>query len=93
MNRVITFKTTLVGCAYVVRTWEAYVIGMVSGTLTLLSMLILERSTLIDDPCAAFAVHGVGGFWGVIATGMFAEIKLAPKGFIKHDGLQSGKLI
>lgn len=27
----------------------------------------------IDDPVGAHAIHGVGGVWGVIAVGLFAE--------------------
>lgn len=27
----------------------------------------------IDDPVGASAVHGIGGIWGVLAVGIFAD--------------------
>lgn len=45
--------------------------GAVAGTLVVLSVLGIERLG-IDDPVGAFSVHGVGGLWGLLATGLFA---------------------
>ena len=53
-------------------TWEALVIGLFSGTFCFLAMKIMERTTL-DDPTGSFAIHGVGGIWGLIAAGIFAR--------------------
>ena len=38
----------------------------------MLSVLFLERQG-IDDPVGAISVHGVGGLWGLIAVGLFAD--------------------
>lgn len=54
------------------RPWEAIVIGMISGILVLLSIPVID-SLRIDDPTNTFAVHGVGGIWGMLAIGLFAE--------------------
>ena len=45
--------------------------GLVAGMLVVLSVLAIERLG-IDDPVGAFSVHGVCGFWGLLATGLFA---------------------
>ncbi|MDH3679402.1 MAG: ammonium transporter [Acidimicrobiia bacterium] len=45
--------------------------GGVAGVIVVLSVLGIERAG-IDDPVGAFSVHGVCGFWGLLATGLFA---------------------
>ena len=40
-----------------------------------------------DDTLDAFGVHGVGGIWGALATGLFASTAVNPAG---ADGLFSG---
>ncbi len=52
-------------------TWEAFLIGVVGALFCSLCMNFLERSALIDDPCAVSAVHGAGGIWGALAVGIF----------------------
>jgi len=37
------------------------------------SVLVVERNFKIDDPVGAFSVHGVCGFWGLLATGHLAK--------------------
>ncbi len=45
--------------------------GLIAGCLVVISVLMVERRG-IDDPVGAFSVHGVCGFWGLLATGLFA---------------------
>ncbi len=45
--------------------------GLVAGALVVFSVLTVERQK-IDDPVGAFSVHGLCGFWGLLATGLFA---------------------
>ena len=45
--------------------------GAIAGVLVTISVLTVERIG-IDDPVGAFSVHGLCGFWGLIATGLFA---------------------
>ncbi len=50
----------------------AIVIGAVAGVLCY-SALLLRVSRGLDESCDAWAVHGMGGLWGAIATGIFAN--------------------
>ncbi len=45
--------------------------GLVAGVVVVFSVYGIERLK-IDDPVGAFSVHGVCGFWGLLATGLFA---------------------
>ncbi len=49
----------------------AIVIGLVAGGLCYSATLLRER-VKVDDALDVFAVHGVGGVFGAIATGVFA---------------------
>jgi len=48
-----------------------------------------ERRLRIDDPCAAFPIHGVSGAWGVIAVGLFGEAEPCT-GVLSTNGLFHG---
>jgi ammonium transporter, Amt family len=60
------------GCAGLIDPWAAFLIGVVAAWLVHQAYLLLEEKR-IDDPVSAAAVHGVGGAWGVIAVGLFAD--------------------
>ncbi len=47
------------------------VTGLIAGVIVVFSIKAVETAK-IDDPVGAFSVHGVAGFWGLIATGLFA---------------------
>ncbi|MGZ8528270.1 MAG: ammonium transporter [Candidatus Limnocylindrales bacterium] len=49
----------------------ALVIGLVAGGLCYSATLLRERIK-VDDALDVFAVHGVGGMFGALATGVFA---------------------
>ncbi len=57
------------GCAYVEPIWSI-IIGAISGIVVVHSILFIEKKG-IDDPVGAISVHGVCGFWGTVAVGMF----------------------
>ena len=50
----------------------ALVIGLVAGGLCYSATLLRARSR-VDDALDVFAVHGVGGMFGAVATGIFAS--------------------
>jgi len=52
---------------------SAVVIGLGAGVFCFLAVDMLKGVLKIDDALDVFAVHGVGGIWGSIATGIFAD--------------------
>ena len=50
----------------------ALIIGLVVGGLSYTMAGILRERLQVDDALDVFAVHGVGGMWGALATGIFA---------------------
>jgi Amt family ammonium transporter len=60
-------------CAFVAP-WAAALIGAVASVIIIEAVFFLEKKG-IDDPVGAVAVHGVGGIFGVIALGLFANGK------------------
>jgi len=57
------------GCAYVEPIW-ALIIGGIAGVVIVHSILFFDNRG-IDDPVGAISVHGVCGFWGTLAVGIF----------------------
>jgi Amt family ammonium transporter len=51
------------------------IIGGVAGILVVVAYYFIDTKLKIDDPVGAVAVHGVNGFWGVLALGLFADGK------------------
>ena len=55
----------------------ALIIGFVAGGLCFSATLLRERLK-VDDALDVFAVHGVGGMFGALATGIFATAAVQP---------------
>jgi Amt family ammonium transporter len=51
----------------------AVLTGAIAGVLISLLLLQLDLVWKVDDPTGAVAIHGVGGIWGLLATGLFGE--------------------
>lgn len=65
-------------------------IGIGAGLLCYSAVLLRPRLG-IDDSLDVFAVHGIGGIWGAIATGIFTvEAFAGVKGVIEGDFAQLG---
>lgn len=58
------------GC-YLYTATSAYVVGIIGALLVLFIGPFIDKA--IDDPVGATTVHGIGGIWGVVAVGLFAE--------------------
>jgi Amt family ammonium transporter len=51
----------------------ALAIGVGAGVICYFCLLLMKTKLHFDDSLDVFAVHGVGGIWGAIATGIFAS--------------------
>lgn len=56
---------------------SSLVIGAIAGGMVVFGVLLLDKLKL-DDPVGALAVHGMGGIFGTLAVGLFAQDKFAP---------------
>ena len=65
----------------------AIVIGLAAGALCFFSVDLLKKVIKVDDALDVFAVHGVGGIVGALATGLFAQKSINGAG---DDGLFYG---
>ncbi|MBA2289712.1 MAG: ammonium transporter [Chloroflexia bacterium] len=52
---------------------SAIIIGFGAGLFCFFAVDLLKKVAKTDDALDVFAVHGVGGMWGALATGLFAE--------------------
>jgi Amt family ammonium transporter len=62
-------------------------IGLGGGLLCYFAVAVVKPKLGYDDSLDAFGIHGVGGIWGAIATGLFATTSVNPAG---ADGLFYG---
>ena len=56
------------------------VIGLVGGVVCYFGVIFMREKSGIDDALDVMGVHGIGGIWGAIATGIFAENNLSGAG-------------
>ncbi|MGN0484063.1 MAG: ammonium transporter [Lachnospiraceae bacterium] len=95
-------KTTLVGActglvvglvaitpgAGFVPIWSSFIIGGLVSPICYFGVALIKKKLKIDDALDAFGCHGIGGIWGGIATGIFAQKSI--NGVAKWDGLVFG---
>jgi len=66
---------------------NAIFIGILVAIFCYLAVVLIKSWLGYDDSLDAFGVHGVGGIWGTLATGLFAEKAINAAG---ADGLFFG---
>ncbi len=59
--------------------WAGVIIGLVAGVICYLAVL-LKTKLGYDDALDVVGVHGVGGFFGALATGIFCSTAANPSG-------------
>jgi Amt family ammonium transporter len=64
----------------------AILIGLGAGTFCYVGIQLTKRLR-VDDALDVFGVHGIGGMWGALATGIFATVAVNSAG---KDGLVFG---
>ncbi|XP_070185669.1 putative ammonium transporter 2 [Littorina saxatilis] len=89
INGVLGALVGITACCAVTSVKESLAIGGLAALFVLLADAAMIRLK-IDDPVSAFAVHGVGGTWGLLATGLFAHKDTVARIFNDNNGLVAG---
>ena len=55
-------------------------IGLIGGGICYTAVAIVKEKFGYDDSLDAFGIHGIGGIWGAIATGLWATTAVNPDG-------------
>ncbi len=71
LNGALAGLVSITAPTAVVSPGGALVIGLVGGVLVVYSVEFIDKVLHIDDPVGAIAVHGICGFWGTLAVGLF----------------------
>lgn len=58
----------------------AVAIGLIGGAVCYCAVAFMKEKLGYDDSLDAFGIHGVGGTWGSIATGLWATTAVNPAG-------------
>ncbi|MCP3676377.1 MAG: ammonium transporter [Deltaproteobacteria bacterium] len=53
---------------------SAIIIGGAGGVICYLMVAVVKPALGYDDSLDAFGIHGIGGTWGALATGLFASV-------------------
>lgn len=64
------------------------IIGLVVSPLCYFGVSVLKAKLGYDDALDAFGCHGIGGIWGALATGLFADKSI--NSYVQHNGLFLG---
>lgn len=78
-------------CGYV-DIYASLVIGALSSVFCYFGLSFIKYKLKWDDSLDAFSLHGIGGVWGGIATGLFASAKVNPN-VIAQNALGEGFFI
>jgi len=66
---------------------SAIIIGLLASAFCFIAVTFIKHKLGYDDSLDAFGVHGIGGIWGALATGLLASKAVNPMG---ADGLLYG---
>ncbi|XP_077485191.1 putative ammonium transporter 3 [Amblyomma americanum] len=72
VNAILTALVAVTAGSGFYSAYESIVVGVTGALFACWVPAALERLR-VDDPVGAVAVHGVGGIWGLLAVGLFAD--------------------
>lgn len=72
INGVLAGLVAITAGCNVVSPDSALIIGFIAGTIVDIAVVVVDKMK-VDDPVGAVAVHGVNGFFGTIAVGLFSQ--------------------
>ena len=84
---VIGLVSITPGAGYV-PIWAALVTGLLVSPICYFFITIIKPKLGYDDALDAFGCHGIGGIWGGVATGLFAQKSL--NSAVRWNGLVYG---
>jgi len=87
VSGMISALVAITPAAGFVSTGSSLLIGFIAGGVCYLAITYLKVKLGYDDALDVFGIHGIGGTWGTIATGLFADLSLNPQG---KNGLING---
>lgn len=70
--------------------WSSIIIGLAGSPICYLMISKVKQKLGYDDALDAFGCHGIGGIWGGIATGLFAQTSI--NDVAKWNGLFFGDM-
>jgi ammonium transporter, Amt family len=86
LNGILAGLVSITASCAFVEPYAAVIIGAI-GSFVYVGGCMLLIKLKIDDPLEAFPIHGMCGFWGVLAGGLFNERDLqAAAGFSTDHG-------
>lgn len=87
VSGVVAGLVAITPAAGFVSAMPAILIGLIGGPICYFAVAIIKTKIGYDDALDAFGIHGIGGTWGAIATGLFASKAVNSAG---ADGLFYG---
>jgi ammonium transporter, Amt family len=87
MNGVLAGLVAITAPCAVVSPGAAIVIGLIAGTLVVLSVEFIDKGLKIDDPVGAVSVHMVNGIFGTLAVGIWGNVDGLAVGLLHGGGL------
>ena len=68
--------------------WASIIIGITVSPICYFAMSVVKKRFGYDDALDAFGCHGIGGIWGALMTGVFAQTSI--NSVARWDGLAFG---